>query len=266
MVTCIQCGKRFLTHQAWVKKGTKFCSYECKAEWQSENWRGKNNPNWKGGHIEKVCEQCGKTFKVLRWHTFRKFCSPKCNAIVQGPKSRTRFHTCLNCGKVFYGKRNAKYTRVFCSKRCEGEYNKGENNPFYRGKFSDASLRKIIKARHARPNKPETKLIEIIDKNNLPFKYVGNGEAIIEGKNPDFIHTEGEKKVIELFGIYWHSPIYGRVRPTTTYDAVKKHYAENGYKSLIIWDTELINPEAVLSKIVRFNGGVKVAVKAIMAE
>lgn len=258
LVTCTQCGKLFLTYQAWAKRGKrKFCSYECKAEWQRENLKGENNPDWKGGYVEKVCEQCGEKFKVPRWRTFRKFCSPKCNMIIQGLKSRTRFHTCTNCGTVFYGKRNAKRTKLFCSKKCEGEYNKGKNNPFYRGKFSEESLRKIIKARHTRPNIPEEKLIEIIDENNLPFQYVGNGEVIIEGKNPDFIHTGGEKKIIELFGIYWHSPLYRRVKPTMTYDAVKTHYARNGYESLIIWDTELKNPEVIKNKIMRFNGGDK---------
>lgn len=266
MITCIQCDKEFQTYPAWVRKGRKFCSHECKAEWQKEHLRGENNPNWKGGNIDKVCENCGETFKVLRWHTFRRFCSKKCRAIVQGLESRTRFHTCTNCGTVFYGKRSSKNSRYFCSKKCEGEYKRGENNPFYRGKFSEKTLRKIIKARHIRPNKQEIKLIEIIEEHNLPFQYVGNGDLIIDGKNPDFIHTGKEKKIIEVFGVYWHSPIYGRVRPTMTYDAIKKHYTENGYESLIIWDIELRNPEVVLRKMKKFTGGGEIAVEAVMAE
>lgn len=120
-------------------------------------------------------------------------------------------------------------------------------------------MRKIIKARHARPNRPESKLIHIINEYNLPFGYAGNGEVVIGGKNPDFIHTKGEKKVIELFGIYWHSPLYGKVRPTMTYEAKTQHYAKHGYDCLVIWDIELVNTRQVVDKIMKFAGGIKVA-------
>jgi len=257
-LTCPQCGKQFLIQPSWAKQGVKFCSKECRIKWMKEHLKGERNPNFKGGKIKLTCQQCGRKFEVDRWKTDRKYCSRECVAKAQKWHKIKRFYTCANCGKLFYAKR-IPAEKHFCSKKCQFEYSKGENNPFYRGKFSEEALRKIIKARHARPNRAERRLIKIIEDNNLPFRYVGDGKVIIGGKNPDFIHKEGEKKVIELFGIYWHSPIYGRVRPTMTPDYVKKHYKKHGYDCLIIWDVELKNTNRIIDKIMRFAGGMKVA-------
>lgn len=45
----------------------------------------------------------------------------------------------------------------------------------------------------------ERKFSEIIDKYNLPYKFVGNGKFFIERKNPDFINCNGEKIAIEVY-------------------------------------------------------------------
>lgn len=254
-VTCEQCGKELLVHPS-ITKTKKFCSKDCRHKWDSGHSIGKNNPNWKGGDTERVCQWCGKPFTAHRWKS-RKFCSHACHVKAQGLEKRTRFHTCTNCGRLFYGKRSSEHSKYFCSKKCEGEYNKGENNPFYKGEFSEKALRKIIKARHARPNRAEGRFISIIKRHNLPFRYVGNGEVIIGGKNPDFIHTQGERKVIELFGIYWHSPLYRKVKPTMTYEAIIQHYAKHGYDCLVIWDIELKNVNGVVDRIIEFIGGIK---------
>lgn len=45
----------------------------------------------------------------------------------------------------------------------------------------------------------ELKFQNIILKNNLPYKFVGNGNFFIERKNPDFINTNGEKIAVEIY-------------------------------------------------------------------
>lgn len=45
----------------------------------------------------------------------------------------------------------------------------------------------------------EIKFNSIIQKQNLPYTFVGNGKFFIERKNPDFINTNGEKIAIEVF-------------------------------------------------------------------
>ena len=45
----------------------------------------------------------------------------------------------------------------------------------------------------------EIKCENILNKFNLPYKFVGNGDFIIGKKNPDFINTNGQKIAIEVF-------------------------------------------------------------------
>jgi predicted nucleic acid-binding Zn ribbon protein len=214
---------------------------------------GSSNPNWRGGDIEKHCAHCGKLFSFPRWRK-RRFCSRRCARIVDAMMTKHK-RKCAVCGIRLPNRHN----KLYCSTTCEGKAKTGKNNNFYRGVFTKEALAKIIKARHARPNNPEAILIKLIEQNNLPFKYVGNGEVVIKGKNPDFIHLR-EKKVIEVFGIYWHSPLYGRVRVTMTEKATRDHYRNNGYDCLILWDVELWNNHKILDKIIEFVGGEKICV------
>jgi len=43
---CEQCGEEF---EAYLAKNQRFCSNECRGLWRSENMRGANHPNWRGG-------------------------------------------------------------------------------------------------------------------------------------------------------------------------------------------------------------------------
>ena len=65
--------------------------------------------------------------------------------------------------------------------------------------------KKQMIANHGRQNKAE-KYLELILENLYPgeWKFVGDGQVRISGKCPDFININGEKKIIELFGDYWH--------------------------------------------------------------
>jgi len=45
----------------------------------------------------------------------------------------------------------------------------------------------------------EKRVLKIINKHKLPYRFVGNGDFSLEGKCPDFINTNGEKKAIEVF-------------------------------------------------------------------
>lgn len=64
-------------------------------------------------------------------------------------------------------------------------------------KHTKEQIRKIL---HRRPKSSlEIKFENIINDNELPYKFVGNGEFIIERKNPDFINTNGKKIAIEVY-------------------------------------------------------------------
>lgn len=94
------------------------------------------------------------------------------------------------------------------------------------------------------PNKQEIKLQEFINSLGLFYKYTGNGSCVINNCNPDFIHTE-KKKIIELFGEYWHRNEDGSER-------VNK-FKDVGYSCLIIWSKELSNLGLLKTKIINFD-------------
>lgn len=77
-----------------------------------------------------------------------------------------------------------------------------------------------------------TKIEVIIEKLVVKygFEYVGDFSLWIDGKNPDFINKK-DKKIIEVFGDYWHKKEDEYIR--------YKHFKNNGYKILVIWEHEI---------------------------
>lgn len=96
-------------------------------------------------------------------------------------------------------------------------------------------------------NKSEQKLADILD-SLFPneYRFVGNGDFFVKQYNPDFI---SKNKIIELYGEYWHG----------TEEAIKrdfdrlKTYNELGYKTLIIYWSELKNIDKLKQKLLSFN-------------
>lgn len=102
----------------------------------------------------------------------------------------------------------------------------------------------------AKPNKVEQQLIDWMSADGLPYKYVGDGAVVIEGRCPDFINTDGAKRVIELFGDYWHDERRNkRLTASRTVEGTQTHYKKYGFDCLIIWQRELRNKKAVLDRV-----------------
>ena len=112
----------------------------------------------------------------------------------------------------------------------------------YRNKTIKATLKSC---RTNRPNKAEAKLDDLLQQ-ILPneYKFVGDGEFVIAGKNPDFVNINGQKKIIELYGDYWH-------RNDDPQDRIDL-FAEYGYSTLIIWEKELKNTSVLINRIIKF--------------
>ena len=53
------------------------------------------------------------------------------------------------------------------------------------------------------PSSLEVKFQNIIDKHDLPYKYVGDGSFILGSYNPDFINTNKEKVAVEVYARYY---------------------------------------------------------------
>jgi len=107
-------------------------------------------------------------------------------------------------------------------------------------------VRNIVQALHARPNKEESTLLDLLN-THFPgdWQYVGDGSVTFGRLNPDFINVNGKKQIIELFGEYWHKPEEEQQRINI--------FAGFGYFTLVIWASELQNLEATIAKIKAFT-------------
>jgi G:T-mismatch repair DNA endonuclease (very short patch repair protein) len=114
-------------------------------------------------------------------------------------------------------------------------------------KFQDpAYCERYRVAMNMKPNKPETFLLGLLEK-MYPgeWKYTGDFSFIINGKNPDFVNVNGQKKIIEVFGDYWH-------RGEDPADRVAA-FSPFGYQTLVIWERDLKDVAVVTSRIHDFN-------------
>lgn len=100
---------------------------------------------------------------------------------------------------------------------------------------------KMAQSRHTLPNKSELHVARILSILELDYRYFGDGlSGAIAGKWPDF-YNEREKKVIELFGDYWHANSEEEERVA--------HFAKHGIKCLVIWERELSNENELVERI-----------------
>jgi len=106
-------------------------------------------------------------------------------------------------------------------------------------------VRKQMKARKTRPNQKELWLEEFILQLGLPYKYVGDGEFILGGKCPDYVNTNGQKKIIELFGNYWHRNENPQER--------KDIFSQYGFETLVIWESQLTHTNSLKELILSFH-------------
>lgn len=95
-------------------------------------------------------------------------------------------------------------------------------------------------------SEPERQLQEILD-NILPneYKYVGDWQFILGNKCPDFMNVNGQKKLIEMYGDYWHSE--DEVQPRID------HFKKYGFDTLIVWAHDLKDIENIKDLILNFN-------------
>jgi len=108
--------------------------------------------------------------------------------------------------------------------------------------------KKMAKAFAIKPNKPEqafNKLLQSLFPNE--YKYVGDFQFFLGGKNPDFMNINGKKFLIELFGDYWH-------KNDDPQDRIN-HFKQYGFDTLVIWERELKDQRTLKDKLKKFNRG-----------
>lgn len=170
---------------------------------------GKDSPHWKG-RIEKICPICYKIFKVRQSKENRIYCSRQCYFEDKITKERLKKMQGMNKGK----------------------------------KLSKEHIKKCLRRRI--PSSLEEKFQKIIDKYNLPYKYVGDGSFIIDSYNPDFINVNSKKIAIEVYARYYkrrHDLSIDRWKEERT-----KVFNRYGWKIIYFDETE-VDDDYVLSKI-----------------
>jgi len=113
--------------------------------------------------------------------------------------------------------------------------------------YRDSTVKAALLGLRIHPNRPETALLALLEEvSPNEWEFVGDGQLVIGGKNPDFFNTNGEKLLAELYGTYWHRG----ENPQDRIDLFKKY----GFHTIIVWEHELKTPEKVLGKIRKFIG------------
>lgn len=165
--------------------------------------------------------------------------------------------------KIQKGKRLSKETKKKISearkgktfskehkKRLSKSHRKNWQNP----KFKIRILSAMMSGCENRPTKPEKRLRKRLN-HMFPnkYKYVGDGKFWVVAKNPDFININGQKKIIEMFGDYWHGKkITGRTRKQEENQRTN-HFSKYGFRTLIIWESELKNIKKLKKKLIQFH-------------
>lgn len=139
-----------------------------------------------------------------------------------------------------------EYKKMFI-KQCNRPEVKRKHSIKQKNNWKDSEyVKKQMLARNVCKNKAEKKLEKIINKlYPNEYKFVGDGKVVIAGKCPDFINVNGQKKIIELYGDYWH-------RNDNPEDR-KEIFKPFGYDTLIIWEHELKNIRRVGFRINKFH-------------
>ena len=265
--TCRICGNEFKP-----VSGVQTVCFEtdCKYQRKLEKWRKKNEKHRdrinesnrkryykrKGLYLPAKIRFSNKNQELIKNCKETKECDCKCGAIIPKYKANGKIRRFLNGHYT----RTINYTPemrlIFRNRWVDSNVspfhafiNRVERTQKMNQRLQEESVQmKRIGSLITKPNKIELILMNIITTNNIYLEYVGNGKIIIDKMNPDFINRE-QKKIVEVFGDYWHS---GKSGMKCIPEELKRtRYKRLGYELLIIWESEILemNIENIVKKL-----------------
>lgn len=111
--------------------------------------------------------------------------------------------------------------------------------------FQEKQLNAILN--YKPPSSYEKKLISIIEKHKLPYKFVGDGKCFIGGKVPDFININGKKIVVELYDNSQKTLWFGSVE---NYQKERKTIFEKyGWVTIFLDENDLKSESIICKKL-----------------
>lgn len=280
---CDNCNKHFLKQicPSTIISKYNFCCNDCHYQWQKENLKGENNPFFDKKHteksIQKIREKATGRPSWIKGKTLEEYYGEQRAKEIR--KKNSEKHKGLQAGKAnpFYGKHHTVKTRnqlrdfhiglnageknYFWGKKGIDNYNFGKPRPAETIKRISNTIRenwrneefakKMLASFKITPNGKELYL-DFLLQNYFPdeWKFVGDGQVIIDGLCPDFINVNGKKMIIEVFGDYWHNR--KNMKYHQTENGRKESYEKFGYSTLIIWEHEFVDENKVIEKIKEF--------------
>jgi len=240
LATCDFCGKQYLAIKQTVRhkergisSGT-FCSKSC-AAYANQNWRKRDINAFKKIHDslisyyanpinrEKTSIATSKAMAMLKTDlSYREKMRVRNIKINNSPVTREK--------RRLISQRLAQDPEYIAKITPNDEVKQKIRQKVLERYRSDPDYRsRVLSSR--RPTDIEARLIEIIEKYMLPYRYTGDGSFWVGGKNPDFVNVNSEKIAIDLFGDFWHEP--SEIEPR------KAVFAEYGWHLIILWGHEL---------------------------
>jgi G:T-mismatch repair DNA endonuclease (very short patch repair protein) len=212
----------------------------------SELKTGKNHPNWGKNLSLKTREKISENNKGKH--------QPTKNQI----EKNRQWHL---------GKKLSEETKEKIKESCKKKYENPEfkekvlriiTSEEQRAKIKKSVLRlwedreyvqKQIDSSHFKPNKTEMSLFTLIQ-GAFPNEFAMNirGEImVIGGKIPDFVNVNGKKKLIELYGEFWHKD----EKKDNGQDRIN-YFKQFGWDTLIVWESELQHISVLKQRIIDF--------------
>jgi hypothetical protein len=96
------------------------------------------------------------------------------------------------------------------------------------------------------PSKLEEKMIQLINRNKLPYVFVGDGRFLLENRCPDFVNTDGQKIAVEVFYGKHKELFQGNLKEWKS-ERIKL-FAKYGWK-LLFFDEKHVNDNDVLKRL-----------------
>lgn len=241
---CENCGKRFYInpHKICESYKAKYCSQICKGK----AWTGENNPNYGGKYYteDSIRKMADAKLGSVAWNRgLTKETNEKLKIAGGNQKLTKAKMEIISWCKGLTKETDARLKKI--SDKLKITLQKPEikkqrsiiaanlwKNPEYQ--------QKMAKALFLKPNKLEQFFNEITPD---CVRYTGDGQFFIITKkrthNPD-CKIKGQKKVIELFGEYWHKK--------EELEELIKEYAEVDWECLILWESEIYNETEKVKK------------------
>ena len=118
-------------------------------------------------------------------------------------------------------------TKEWCEKH--SKFMKSQSAEFFKGCLRKRGMSSL-----------EKRVNDLIVKNSLPYKFVGDGKFMIEKKCPDFINTNGQKIAVEVF-YRRHKEEFKNMTFNEWQEQRNKLFARYGWKIIYIDGTRIAN-------------------------